>query len=183
MAGVPPSSPSFAGLSPSRPADAILEAMTCHSGMAVFAALCVAGVALSAPAAAQRAHEVGSGDTMSVLARRYRVDAWDLALANGMQPDRHAARRTAARRSRRAASPTCGPGRPSRTSPAPTAAVSTRCSAPTACAARRGCAPAAVSTCPASRTSPRPRSNATTDRRSSRATSRCRGAPARRLSR
>jgi len=61
--------------------------MTRHLGMAVLVALCVAGVGLSAPAAAQRAHEVGSGDTMSALARRYRVDVWDLALANGMQPD------------------------------------------------------------------------------------------------
>jgi uncharacterized protein YcbK (DUF882 family)/LysM repeat protein len=55
--------------------------------MVMLAALCVAGVGLSSPAAAQRAHEVGSGDTMSALARRYRVDVWDLALANDMQPD------------------------------------------------------------------------------------------------
>jgi len=38
------------------------------------------------PAQAQRMHTVQRGQTLSVIARRYRVSVWDLASANGMTP-------------------------------------------------------------------------------------------------
>jgi uncharacterized protein YcbK (DUF882 family) len=56
-------------------------------GMAVLAGLCSAGAALPSRAAAQRAHEVEPGQTLAALARRYRVELWDLALANDLSPD------------------------------------------------------------------------------------------------
>lgn len=45
-----------------------------------------ASLAVPAPAAAQRVHTVKRGQTMSAIAKRYRVAVWDLALANRMQP-------------------------------------------------------------------------------------------------
>jgi uncharacterized protein YcbK (DUF882 family) len=51
------------------------------------AALVVLGtLVLAAPASAQREHVVRSGQTMAVIARRYHVDVWDLALASGLRP-------------------------------------------------------------------------------------------------
>ncbi|MDH5670955.1 MAG: LysM peptidoglycan-binding domain-containing protein [Myxococcales bacterium] len=40
-----------------------------------------------ATAAAQRLHTIKSGQTLSKIARRYRVGVWDLALANGLKPN------------------------------------------------------------------------------------------------
>ncbi|MEQ8455582.1 MAG: LysM peptidoglycan-binding domain-containing protein [Sandaracinaceae bacterium] len=50
-------------------------------------ALALAALAASAPgrAEAQRTHTVRSGQSLSRIARRYRVDVWDLALANRMR--------------------------------------------------------------------------------------------------
>lgn len=47
--------------------------------------LCIASLVAS-PAAAQRHHTVRAGQSMSRIARRYRIDVWDLALANRMRP-------------------------------------------------------------------------------------------------
>ena len=55
--------------------------------MAALALLCAACAGLPARAAAQRTHEVAPGQTLSALARRYRVGVYDLALANGLSPD------------------------------------------------------------------------------------------------
>jgi uncharacterized protein YcbK (DUF882 family) len=55
--------------------------------MAVLAGLCSAGAVLPPRAAAQRVHEVEPGQTLAALARRYRVELWDLALANDLSPD------------------------------------------------------------------------------------------------
>ncbi len=54
---------------------------------ALAALLLLAGCLLaSAPAAAQRTHTVRAGQSMSLIARRYRVSVWNLALANRLQP-------------------------------------------------------------------------------------------------
>lgn len=45
-----------------------------------------AGLAAAPPAAAQRVHQVAPGQTLSSLARRYKVAVWDLALENEMRP-------------------------------------------------------------------------------------------------
>ena len=45
-----------------------------------------AGLAAAAPAVAQRVHQVAPGQTLSSLARHYKVAVWDLALENEMSP-------------------------------------------------------------------------------------------------
>lgn len=53
-----------------------------------FLVLLVCGLLMLAPehAAAQREHRVRSGDSLARIARRHRVDVWDLALANDLRP-------------------------------------------------------------------------------------------------
>lgn len=55
-------------------------------GLFLLAWACVFGAGRIPVAAAQRAHEVKPGQTFSAIARRYKVDIWDLALENRMQP-------------------------------------------------------------------------------------------------
>jgi uncharacterized protein YcbK (DUF882 family) len=57
-----------------------------HTGL--WATPIVIGLLAMLPAAAvaQRAHEVRPGESFSAIARRHKVDVWDLALENDMEP-------------------------------------------------------------------------------------------------
>lgn len=56
------------------------------TALAVLVALVVLGAAPPS-AAAQRQHTVRAGESMAQIARRHRVDVWDLALASGLRPE------------------------------------------------------------------------------------------------
>ena len=55
--------------------------------LAALLALFLLEAGAASVAQAQRAHTVRAGQSLSRIARRYRVDVWDLALANRMRPD------------------------------------------------------------------------------------------------
>ncbi|HEY8431736.1 MAG TPA: LysM peptidoglycan-binding domain-containing protein [Sandaracinaceae bacterium] len=53
----------------------------------LIVALLAAATCAPAPALAQRTHTVRAGQSLSLIARRYSVSVWNLALANHMRPD------------------------------------------------------------------------------------------------